>query len=250
MVTKSIYSNLYYPQGNGRIGNVQNFLKDTIAKFIYNNALEWDDVLPLATYCLNIMPSVDDLESLYYLVHGHDLLEGMLSNIQSYCRYMGDQPGRVTVQELQKLWKLHAKLLVENRIAEPAADKKITSASDLKIGQLVLVENQCKSPFNPTYIYNHQVAEVLNDSMVLLTTPDGKEKKCNINHMKLVSSLEVHIGSQAKIPEGAFMKFWDSIVQNFGGSNTSHHQHSFNLRSKHKHDKYIHFHPNKGLHKI
>ena len=37
---------------------------------------------------------------------------------------MGDQPRRLAVQELQRLWKLHAKLLAENRIAEPATDKK------------------------------------------------------------------------------------------------------------------------------
>ena len=59
---------------------------------------------------------------------------------------MGDQTGRLAVQELQKLWKLHAKLLAENRMAEPTANKKITSVSDLKIGQLVLVKNHHKGP--------------------------------------------------------------------------------------------------------
>ena len=59
---------------------------------------------------------------------------------------MGNQPGRLAVQELQKLWKLHAKLLAENRIAEPATDKKLTRAYDLKIGQLVLVKTTAKAP--------------------------------------------------------------------------------------------------------
>ena len=58
---KHIYSNPYYPQGNGRIENVHYFLKCTIAKFTYGSQLEWDDSLPLATYCYNIVPSVDDL---------------------------------------------------------------------------------------------------------------------------------------------------------------------------------------------
>ena len=66
---------------------------------------------------------MDDLESPYYLVHGQDWLKGRLSNLQNYCRYIGDQPGILAVQELQKLWKLHAKLLTENRI-EPATNKK------------------------------------------------------------------------------------------------------------------------------
>ena len=37
---KCIYSSLYYPQGNGRIENVHNFLKCTIAKFTYGSQLE------------------------------------------------------------------------------------------------------------------------------------------------------------------------------------------------------------------
>ena len=36
---------------------------------------------------------------------------------------MGNQPRRLAVQGLQKLWKLHAKLLEDNRIAEPATNK-------------------------------------------------------------------------------------------------------------------------------
>ena len=120
---KCMYSNPYYPQGNGRIENVYNFLKCTIAKFIYSNSLEWNAMLPPATYCYNVVPLVKDLESPYYLIHGHALLEGRLINILSYCRYMGDQPGRLAVQELQKLWKVHAKLLGENRMVELAANK-------------------------------------------------------------------------------------------------------------------------------
>ena len=84
---KHIYSNPYYPKGNSRIENVHNFL----AKFTYGSQLEWDDVLPLATYCYNIVPSMDDLESPLYLVYGRDPLEGRLSNLKKYCTYLGDK---------------------------------------------------------------------------------------------------------------------------------------------------------------
>ena len=77
---KCIKSNPYYPNGNGRIENVHNFLKCTIAKFTYDSQLECDDALPLATYCHNIAPSADELESPFYLLHGRDPLEGRLSN--------------------------------------------------------------------------------------------------------------------------------------------------------------------------
>ena len=129
---------------------------------------------------------------------------------------MGDWPGRLLVQELQRTWKFHTKLLAENRIIKPAIDKKVTKVSDLKIGQLVLIKNNPKGPFDPTYIYNYQVAGIPNESTVLLTTPDGKEKKCNIHHVKSVSTFDMTtIGhsSQIEIPKSAFQQFWDSIHQ-------------------------------------
>ena len=59
---------------------------------------------------------------------------------------MGDQPGRLVIQELQKLWKLHAKLLAENRIAKPATDKKVTKPSDLKKANWYLSNIIIKAP--------------------------------------------------------------------------------------------------------
>ena len=128
------------------------------------------------------------------------------------------------------MWKLHTKLLAENRMAEPAAEKKIASSSDLKIGQLVLIKNHHRGPFDPPYIYDHWAAKVLNDSIVLVTTPDGKEKKCNIHHMKLASSLEVYVNSQVEVLIGTFPKFQDSIKQNTISTGTGNCQHSYNLR--------------------
>ena len=133
---KRIYNNPYYPRDN-RIENVHNFLKWTTVKFMHCSQLEWDDALHLTTYCYNIAPSVDDLISPFYLVHGRELLEGRLSNLQNYCRYISDQPSQLAVKELRKMWKLHVKLLEEKRRAVPKENKKITKASNLKIGQLV-----------------------------------------------------------------------------------------------------------------
>ena len=79
-----------------------------------------------------------------------------------------------------------AKERVYKNPQEHTADKKIASSLDLNIGQLVLVKNQHEGLLDPTYIYDHWVAKVLNDSTVLPTTKDGKEKKCNIHHVKPV----------------------------------------------------------------
>ena len=52
------------------------------------------------TYCYNIAPLMDDLESPFYLVFVQNPLEGRVSNLQNYCRYMGYKPGRLAVHEL------------------------------------------------------------------------------------------------------------------------------------------------------
>ena len=64
---KSIYHNPYYLKDNCHIENLHNFLKCTIVKFTYGSQLEWDDALPLATYCYNTASSVNDLESPFYM---------------------------------------------------------------------------------------------------------------------------------------------------------------------------------------
>ena len=172
---------------------------------MHGSQLKWNDALPLATYCYNIAPSVDDLKSSIYLVHGKDLLEGTLSNLKNYCRYVSDKPSQLAVQNMRKMWKLHAKLLEENKRADPAENKKITKASDLKIGQSVFVKDHCKGTFDPTYIFDHKIPGILNGSTVMLTTPDGKEKY-KIHHIKPITPVDVFIN--------ALDQFQDSIKKN------------------------------------
>ena len=48
------------------------------------------------------------------------------------------------------MWKLHLKLLEENRRADPTENTKIVKASNLKISQLVFVKDHHKGTFDPT----------------------------------------------------------------------------------------------------
>ena len=91
---------------------------------------------------------------------------------------------------------------------------------DLQIGQLVFVKDHHKGTFDPTYIFGHSVSGILNDSTVMLTTLDRKEKKCNICHIKPVIPIDVFTN--------AFDRFQDSIKRNPCDSV----QHEYNLRSK------------------
>ena len=130
---KPIYSNPYTPQGNSRLGNAHNFLKHTISKFLHSSTLEWDDILPIAAYIYNIAPTVNDLKSPFFLVFGSDPLEGRLSHLQNYCKYLRTEPWQLAVDKLKSMWKLHAELLWDSKEAkDPVEERKFDKASDLK----------------------------------------------------------------------------------------------------------------------
>ena len=87
---------------------------------------------------------------------------------------------------------------MENRFTKCKNDRKVTKAFDLKVGQLVFVKD-----VTPTYTFDHGAAAIVNESTVVLTTPDGKEKRCNIHYIRPMLASE----STA----GAFQQFTDSI---------------------------------------
>ena len=73
---KCMYPNPYRPQSNSCIENVHNFLKRTLRKFLSSSDAKWGKILPCACYCFNLIPTADDLESSFFLIHGRDPLEG------------------------------------------------------------------------------------------------------------------------------------------------------------------------------
>ena len=110
--SKPIFSNLYRPQGNSRLENTHNFIKHSISKFLHNSTLEWDDILPIAAHIYNIAPTVNDFKLHFFLVFDRDPLEGRLSHLQNYCRYLRTEPGQLAVDKLKCMWRLHAELLM------------------------------------------------------------------------------------------------------------------------------------------
>ena len=86
------------------------------------------------------------------------------------------------------MWKIHAELLCNSRQSkDPEEEKKFDNASDLKIGQLVLIKNHNTSTFQPKYLADYRVIKIVNDSTVIVSSLDGKERKCNIYHVKAIS---------------------------------------------------------------
>ena len=189
---KCIYSNPYWPQGNSRIENVHNFLKRTLTKFLSSSDAEWDKVLPFTFYCFNSTPTSDNLESLFFLIHGRDPLEGCEGLFCSGdTRYMGNKKGLILFIKLRKLWSTHAKSLQENRLlkTDVLECNKIFESHLFKVGQLVTVKNHLKGMFDPKFISDHRILDIINECTLLIQSPDGKTRKININDTKPVPEI-------------------------------------------------------------
>ena len=130
------------------------------------------------------------------------------------------------MDKLKGMWKLHAELLHDSReTKDPVEERKFNKASDLKIGQLVLIKNHTASSFQPKYLADHRVVKILNDSTVIISYPDGKEKKCNIHHVKPISPTTAFTS--------AFEEFQKSVTNEGKELSTAKPSH-YNLRSQSK----------------
>ena len=104
-------------------------------------------------------------------------------------------------------------------------ERKFDKASDLKIVQLALIKNHTASTFQPKYLADCRVIKIVNDSTVIMSSPGGKEKKCNIHHVKPMSPTTAFTS--------AFEEFQKSITKEGQKLNTPKQSH-YNLRSQSK----------------
>ena len=128
--------------------------------------------LPLIIF--KVAPSVNDLESPFYLGNGRDLIEGRLSHLQNYCRYVEKQCVRLIVHEHRNMWKIHAKVLRKSRQTELETDREYNSTKNLKKRQLVLMKNHSEKAFQPKYSADYQIIQIVNENTVIVVTPNGR----------------------------------------------------------------------------
>ena len=88
------------------------------------------------------------------------------------------------MEELHKLWKHHTNHLTEMHQRNENKDvQSYNNNPKFEVGQPVVRNHVCCT-FEPKYLLDYRVLQMLNDSTLLLVTPDGKERKANINDVK------------------------------------------------------------------
>ena len=94
-----------------------------------------------------MIPTSDDLESPFFLIHGRDPLEGCARLFSlGDIRYMGSDKGLILFAELCKLWLTHARCLQENRLlkTDSLECNKHFKLHEFKVDQLIAVKNHLK----------------------------------------------------------------------------------------------------------
>ena len=148
--------------------------------------------MPFACYCFNLTPTSDDLESWFFLIHGRDPLEGCAGLFCSGdTTYIGNEKGLILFAELRKLWLTYAKNLQEHRFlkSDMLEHNKDFKSHNFKVGQLIAVKNHLKSMFDPKFISDCRILDIINECTLSIQSPDGKTRKININDAKPVSAI-------------------------------------------------------------
>ena len=124
-----------------------------------------------------------------FLMFSYETVQGWLTHLNNCSRYYGDNKGKIILAELHKLWKHHEAYVkdIQERWLYPCKPK---NNNTLEIGQPIMVENYACHDFEPKSLMAYRVLKKLNDSTLLLVTPNDREK-ININDVKPCITLQL-----------------------------------------------------------
>ena len=108
---------------------------------------------------------------------GHNLAEGRLQHLKNKLQNYGADLRQLMLVELHKLWTNHAQLLKDTRQCRDVPVKDIGDGAEplFKQGQPVMVKHHVRHTFEARYLSDYRVLHQVNESTLLLLTPDGKE---------------------------------------------------------------------------
>ena len=103
---------------------------------------------------------------------------------------MGEQKSLILFTKLRKLWSTHTKNLQENRLLKTnmLEHNKNFKCHHFKVGQLIAVQNYLKGTFDPKFILDYQVLDIINECTLLIQSPECKTRKINGTDDKPVSA--------------------------------------------------------------
>ena len=122
-------------------------------------------------------------------MYGREPIDAELQELEELHKYAGTNCGLKRLQQLSKIWKMHADKL--RRILIHRARKRDKYAKSLpryKVGTQVLVRNFTRKPLERKFASGYQIIRILSDNAYKLRKPNGKTFKVNAHHIRYISS--------------------------------------------------------------
>ena len=189
-VEYKLYTPSYLPVSNGRIEGFHAFLKACIAKHVAPQ-LEWDALIPLACATYNFIPNEHSMESPFFLMFGRDPVLPMNTLLEPKVRYMGNDINILSLEALKNMYEIAATNLkmARERKDSPKDHKPI----QLQPGDMVLVQNHTKGPFDPKYVGDYRVVAIKGNQIEVRPSIGGPTEKKHIKHVKYIHPVDKYI---------------------------------------------------------
>ena len=185
-ITK-IFSSPYHPQGNSKLEAAHRFLKACMGKYLEEGKLEWDELLSKAACAYNFMPNEHSRETPFFLLKGRDPVTPLSYLLEPRRRYLGDDAGQISLDELTRMWAIAAFNIKMARDKNPDLLKSPPLGS-LQVGDQVLVKQHHWEPqtkddtkkLRPKYEAAYRIIRIISDRQVEVMSPQGKKYIVNI----------------------------------------------------------------------
>ena len=189
-VEHKLYTPPYHPASNGRIEGFHAFLKACIAKHVAPQ-LEWDALVPLACAAYNFIPNEHSKESPFFLMFGRDPVLPLNKLLEPKVRYMGNDMNVLSLEALKNMYEIAATNLKMAR--EKKDSPKDHQSNQLQPGDMVLVQNHSKGPFDPKYIGNYRVVSIKGNQIEIRPSIGGPTEIKHIKHVKYIHPVDQYV---------------------------------------------------------
>ena len=144
-----LYTAPCHPASNGRIEGFHVFLKACIAKHVAPQ-LQWDVLIPLACVAYNFIPNEHSKESPFFLMFGRDPVLPLNTLLGPKMRYLGNGINILSLEAMKNIFEIAAtNLKIPREKGDPENNLLPTK---LQPGDMVLIQNHNKGPFDPKYV--------------------------------------------------------------------------------------------------
>ena len=185
-----LYTPPYHPASNGRIEGFHAFLKACIAKHVALQ-LEWDLLIPLACTAYNLIPSEHSKESPFFLMFGRDPVLPLNTLLGPKMRYLGNDINILSLEAMKNMFEIAATNLKLAHEKNDSGNNHLPSK--LEPGDMVLVQNHIRGPFDPKYIGDYRVVALKGNQVEVRPAIGGPMEMKHIKHVKYVLPADRYI---------------------------------------------------------